>query len=339
MSVGVALCTYNGAAHVDAQVASLLGQSVPLDELVVADDGSTDGTLERVRRLVAAAPADRRPALTVLEPAAERLGVRGNVERALAASTADVVLLADQDDVWHEDKVEAALAVLRDDPAAQVVGGNAVVWRPGTADERGTTLFATLHVGERELATLGGPDALAAAVRRNVVPGMTTAIRREFLALALPLPSSWTHDGWLVTLAAACGVLRVDPTPRVDYRMHASNVVGVARRTPGYYLRRLTDSPRTALRNVARAEDLLARLALARAAAGSDPRPSDPRLVEAVRLAGAKLAFERARAAYPATRVLRVPAVARRLAAGGYARLAPNGAADALRDLTLRGTV
>ncbi|QZN84858.1 glycosyltransferase [Cellulomonas sp. C5510] len=333
MSVGVTLCTYNGAAHVDAQVASLLRQRVPLDELIVADDGSTDGTLDRVRRHAAAAPAERRPALTVLEPAAERLGVRGNVERALAASTADVVLLADQDDVWHEDKVEAALTVLRDDPTAQVVGGNAVIWRPGTDDERGTTLFATLHVGERELATLGGPDAFAAAVRRNVVPGMTMAIRREFLALALPLPPSWTHDGWLVTLAAARGVLRVDPTPRVDYRMHGSNVVGVARRTSAYYLRRLTDSPRTARRNVARSEELLARLALAQ-----EPG-EDPRLADAVRLAGAKLAFERARAAYPATRALRLPAVARQLASARYARLSPNGAADALRDLTLRGTV
>lgn len=333
MSISVALCTFDGAAHVEEQLSSILRQSLPVDEIVLADDGSRDDTVERVRRAHARSveAGESGSVLTVLAPGGERLGVRRNVERALRATRTDVVLLADQDDRWHSDKVERAITALDADAGAVVVGSNARVWRPEGGGPLHADLFATLRVPGWERVLLGGPQALHAVVRRNVVPGMTLAIRRDFLADALPIPVSWPHDAWLVALAAATGGLRVDPTPRVDYRMHASNVVGVARRTPGYYLRRLTDSPRTAERNVHRYVDLDHRLATR---FGAGTLPSDAR-----GLTQDKLAFERARQAYPSARPLRVVPVLRALVRRQYGALAPNRSWDALRDLALRATV
>ncbi|QAY74569.1 glycosyltransferase [Agromyces protaetiae] len=51
--VSVALGTHNGARFLEPQLRSILGQTRPVDELVVSDDASADGTIELAERLVA----------------------------------------------------------------------------------------------------------------------------------------------------------------------------------------------------------------------------------------------------------------------------------------------
>jgi glycosyltransferase involved in cell wall biosynthesis len=46
MKVSVALCTFNGSKHLEAQLNSFLSQLRRPDELVVCDDGSVDRTVE-----------------------------------------------------------------------------------------------------------------------------------------------------------------------------------------------------------------------------------------------------------------------------------------------------
>ncbi|RZK22253.1 MAG: glycosyltransferase [Flavobacterium sp.] len=45
MKTSVALCTYNGEKFLSEQLESIFRQSHVVDEIVVCDDGSTDGTL------------------------------------------------------------------------------------------------------------------------------------------------------------------------------------------------------------------------------------------------------------------------------------------------------
>ena len=45
MTTSVALCTYNGEKYLAEQLDSILSQSIVVDEIVVCDDGSTDGTI------------------------------------------------------------------------------------------------------------------------------------------------------------------------------------------------------------------------------------------------------------------------------------------------------
>ena len=52
----IALCTYNGARFLPAQLESILRQTRLPDELIACDDGSTDGTLELLRDFARQAP-------------------------------------------------------------------------------------------------------------------------------------------------------------------------------------------------------------------------------------------------------------------------------------------
>jgi glycosyltransferase involved in cell wall biosynthesis len=82
-SISVAMATFNGAAHLEPQWASILAQSRLPSELVMSDDGSDDGTRAQLERFAAVAPF---PVRMLHGP--ERLGVTRNFGRALTVVTA-----------------------------------------------------------------------------------------------------------------------------------------------------------------------------------------------------------------------------------------------------------
>ena len=51
MKTSVALCTYNGEKFIHQQLNSILTQTLEVDEIVVCDDGSTDGTFEFIKEI------------------------------------------------------------------------------------------------------------------------------------------------------------------------------------------------------------------------------------------------------------------------------------------------
>src|SRR5438552_3361865 len=100
-AVSVALCTLNGAAFLREQLQSIVEQSVAPDQIVVCDDGSTDDTLAIARQF-----------RCEVHTTGQRLGTIANFDRAIALCKGDVIFLADQDDVWHRDKVAKTIARL-----------------------------------------------------------------------------------------------------------------------------------------------------------------------------------------------------------------------------------
>ncbi|MCW6511076.1 glycosyltransferase [Lichenifustis flavocetrariae] len=100
-SISVALATYNGERFLREQLESLARQSRLPDELVVADDGSTDRTLDIVREFATSAPFK-----TVLLGIEGRLGYRANFMRCAQHCSGDLIAFCDQDDVWDEDKLD-----------------------------------------------------------------------------------------------------------------------------------------------------------------------------------------------------------------------------------------
>ena len=306
----VALCTFNGADFLQAQLASIAGQSVQVDEVVIGDDGSSDGTaavLEDARRIL--------PQLRVL-PATDHLGVAGNFERTMAATAGDVIFLSDQDDIWHPDRVSAALAVFSRNPDVELLHSDARVI-DGSGELLKGTLLSRLGVDDATRAALVEGAAFAPLLQRNLVTGATVAVRRRLLDDALPFPGSWLHDEWLAVLAASHRGTRLVESALIDYRLHGSNEIGAERITLAVRLSRLRADrvPRNA-RLLARAGDLVARL------------PEGP----ARDLARAKLQHETIRSAYPIGRLRRGPAVLREWGAGRYTRFG-GGIQDVVRDL------
>lgn len=97
------MANYNGAAHVAAAVRSVLNQSEPSLELVLADDGSSDDSLSR-----AAAAANGDPRLIIVRGGG-RTGPAATRNRALAQARGAWLAIVDSDDYIHPNRLQALL--------------------------------------------------------------------------------------------------------------------------------------------------------------------------------------------------------------------------------------
>jgi glycosyltransferase involved in cell wall biosynthesis len=100
----IALCTFNSIKYIDECVMSLLNQTLRDFELIIIDDGSTDGTIEYLKGIV-----DNRVKVQIL---GQNHGLIYARTRAFCAATADYIALMDADDVAHPKRLEEQFKVL-----------------------------------------------------------------------------------------------------------------------------------------------------------------------------------------------------------------------------------
>jgi len=182
-SVRIVLPTFNRASEVLAAVETALAQTYRDFELVVVDDGSTDGTVAQLQPV-----AKRDPRVRVI--AAPHRGVAAARNTAVDAAGAHAfVAFLDADDRWERDHLERSVAILEREPGVSLVSGVFVTedltgsW---TAEE-----MATRHEKIRRMVTLGtrrcGDDGyvldpartFSAYVRSEVFPYTSTVVLRR----------------------------------------------------------------------------------------------------------------------------------------------------------------
>lgn len=198
--ISVCIATYNGARYIGEQLASILKQLSAEDEVVVSDDGSTDGTIDIVRSL-----NDRR--IRIVD-GPRRHSPTLNFEWALRNAKGEYVFLADQDDVWLEGKVRRCVEELQ---KCDCVVSDARV-TDSCLNTTSESLFQLMHVRRGRLSNL---------LWRNGYTGCCMAFKREVLSKALPFPTDIPmHDIWIGNVAAFCGRLRFIDDRLLLFRRH-----------------------------------------------------------------------------------------------------------------------
>jgi hypothetical protein len=202
--VSVCMATFNGSRWIRAQIDSILPQLLPGDELCVADDGSTDGTLDILQEY-----CDQGAPIIVIP--AEGQALRNpsyNLERALNVAKGEFIFLADQDDVWLPGKVDGVCRSL--------FRHTLVIHDAQVADEHLRTLspsFFDLHQTK--------PGAIENFVRNHYL-GCCMAFRKTLLQKALPFPPKLAmHDIWLGNVAALWHDTHFLTEKYVRYRRHS----------------------------------------------------------------------------------------------------------------------
>jgi glycosyltransferase involved in cell wall biosynthesis len=126
-TIAAVIPLYNKEPYIARAIASVLAQTRPVDEIIVVDDASTDGSLERIeafqdsRIRVLRRTDPRQRGL----PATRNLGIRSATSRWIA--------LLDADDRWHEDFIEEneKLIALASDRIGFLFTGWESVWSDG----------------------------------------------------------------------------------------------------------------------------------------------------------------------------------------------------------------
>ena len=323
LSTSIVLCACNGARFLEAQWDSLLAQSSLPDEIIARDDASDDGTWALLQGL--SSRAEARGVRVRLHRNDRNLGYVANFEAALRDASGEVLLLCDQDDVWHADKLATVVAAFEQradllllcTDARRVDAGGAALRR---------SLFEVLKVSRKELRQIHAGHGFDVLLRRSLATGATIALRRTLLADALPFPAGWVHDEWLAIMAAALRGFDCSDRSLIDYRQHAANQIGMPERglaTKWQDLRR----PRAAMIDalIARNQALLGRL---QASADAVPAACGEQTSE-------KLRHLHTRAAMHGAPWQRLGSVLRETLNGNYRRHG-TGWRSALRDLLRR---
>lgn len=216
--VQVLLSAYNGEHYIEEQIHSVLAQSWPEVTLLIRDDGSRDGTVDIVKRMI----GDHPERIGLIE--GDNLGVVGNSFELLeqAAPDVDFYCFCDQDDVWLPHKVESAVNRLEFN----------------VNPEKPAMVFTSTQLADSTLNSLGvWPQAprrepsFYNALYENVAIGATIMINKASYELfaSYKKPDSsriLMHDWWFYLLVSATGEVIYDHEPSMLYRQHGHNVVG-----------------------------------------------------------------------------------------------------------------
>ncbi|WP_234736188.1 glycosyltransferase family 2 protein [Tellurirhabdus bombi] len=223
MSVSVAMCTYNGNRYVREQLESIAAQIRLPDEVIIVDDVSSDFTIQVIEEFCRQVSFPIR--LLVNE---ENLGSTKNFEKAVINCSGDIIVFADQDDIWREDRLTKTCAFFEQNPAVNVVFSDADII-DGASKPVGRKIWEEVQFGEQTQAKWQADKAYEILFNGYVVTGATMAMRRSFLPLVLPFPTHikyLIHDAWISLIAALHGSIDFISEPLIQYRQHESQQVG-----------------------------------------------------------------------------------------------------------------
>lgn len=229
MRISVAMCTFNGADFLLAQLESIAGQTRPPDEIIICDDASTDETRALLESF---ARTSRLP--VSLHFSKENVGYVKNFERATRLCTGDAIALSDQDDVWRGDKLQLIEQRLVADPAVGVVFSDAELVDKDL-QPLGKRIWAQVGFDAHKQKLIRTGRALEVLIYGWTVTGATMAFRSEFVKLALPIPTdlAMIHDAWIALTVAAVADASFIEEPLIKYRQHERQQIGAPKRQCG----------------------------------------------------------------------------------------------------------
>lgn len=221
------MCTYNGAEFLPAQWESIQGQSRKPDEIVVCDDGSSDQTRGLLEKL-----AKESSTPVTLRFNETNLGSVKNFEQAIRLCTGEIIALSDQDDVWHNHKLQSIEVAFKKSPGIGLVFSDAEIVSENL-EPLGRRMWDEVGFDAHKRKQIAHGRALEVLITGWTVTGATMAFRSEFKDLALPIPEdiAMIHDGWIaLTIAAVAEVAAIDE-PLIKYRQHHKQQIGAPSRS------------------------------------------------------------------------------------------------------------
>lgn len=222
-SVSVVIPSYNHARFIGEAVESVLASAFKDLELVIVDDGSTDGTLDVLL------PYRVDPRLTI--QAQENRGAHAAINVGLALAHGDVLFILNSDDVYHHERISRIVGTLNADPDL-IITASWIDVVDGDGSSMGVKEgFRNMPPwpppSRGPLLSQLGDEALALLETNFVATTSNLAFRRSLIddhGMDF-LPLRYTHDWEFVLSACRHGAFRLIEEPLVRYRVHGDNTI------------------------------------------------------------------------------------------------------------------
>lgn len=211
MKISILISSYNGEQYIREQLDSLRKQTRKPDEVIIADDCSTDHTVELAHEYINAHDLSNHWKVIVNRT---NKGWQRNFFEGICLTTGDLVFFCDQDDVWFENKLEVYEKLFINDTSINTISGNEVLW-DGTLKEN-------IHIqsdnGRRILLDETGKDYLIHC------SGCAMAIRRDYYEKVKKYyVNGWAHDDFFWKMGALDGSFLLLDDNVILHRIHGTN--------------------------------------------------------------------------------------------------------------------
>lgn len=221
MKLSVAMCTYNGGRFLNEQIDSILHQTLKVDEIIVCDDISTDDTLTILEEY-----SNKNPNLFKIYKNEINLKSVKNFEKAINLCSGEIIFLADQDDVWANNKVKDYIKHFNHNLNINAIGSNGfcidensnVIDKYSLWDIPNFLKEQNIPYDYFRMITFFG----------NIFTGASMAFRKCIIPEVMPFPNvkNYHHDGWIATIAASKDEIVMLNDKYFYYRIHSKQQVG-----------------------------------------------------------------------------------------------------------------
>lgn len=206
------MATRNGEKYVKRQLESILTQLNECDEIVISDDSSTDKTVDIARGF-----SHERIRLyennTFYSPIF-------NFEHAMKQAGGDIIVLADQDDIWLDNKLSVVRSRFRRKTSAVYL----IAMDGYIIDENENV------IGESIFQKIKAGRGIIKNIYDNTYMGCNLAFSRELMEVALPFPKNIPmHDMWLGLLGEIFGKVEFVEEKTIKYRKHTASLTDFRR--------------------------------------------------------------------------------------------------------------
>jgi glycosyltransferase involved in cell wall biosynthesis len=205
-TISAVVPVYNTERYVAEALTAILSQTHPPDEVIVVDDGSTDGTLHELERF--------RGEIRVVRQG--NLGVAGAMNRCFEEARCEYVAKCDADDVWELNKLELQARAVIAHPEIDIAISGACFFG---SDEGPRAPYPDAGILEQH-------ELARRLYRANFIASCATLVRRSVHSKVGPFLEGFAcedYDFWLRALTAGA-VFFYDPNVLVKIRTHENQV-------------------------------------------------------------------------------------------------------------------
>lgn len=217
--IHIVLATYNGEKYIREQLESILANKYKDISIEICDDGSTDGTLGIVKEYV------EKYSYISLHENPKNLGYVMNFMEGIRRSKSPYIMLCDQDDIWHEDKIEKTydrMRSLEEENGRNVplmVFTDAMNFNSESGEDLGS-FHKNSHLDIKKIDT-------AHLFMENKCIGCTVMVNAAILDYLAVLPKEIrVHDWWLALICSNFGKISYIAETTLQYRQHSGNMIG-----------------------------------------------------------------------------------------------------------------
>jgi glycosyltransferase involved in cell wall biosynthesis len=223
-TIAILLSTYNSEKHLCEQIDSILNQSCKAWTLYIRDDGSTDGTLNIIKKYYS-----QHSNILLCESKNKNMGAKNSFFWLLEHVDAPYYMFCDHDDVWLPEKIQLTFSKMKNIEA--VNEGKSIIVHTDlvVVNEKleviNTSFWQYSKINPKYLKTFNFSASY------NPITGCAMMLNQQAKKLSFPVSNfALMHDCWIgLCVLNSGGIVYFVNSQSILYRQHAKNLVGAKR--------------------------------------------------------------------------------------------------------------